>query len=73
MVSFAFWYLFDLGKDYFTGKLNLFFFSFKPEILEKLFNSIYCLILTPTLTRTRQLSPKPNRKPHIKCTRMNIA
>jgi len=33
---------------------------------------MYYLILTPTLTLTPQLSPNPNRKPHIKCARMNI-
>jgi len=36
----------------------------------KLFNFIYYLILTPTLTP--QLSPNPNCKPHIKCEQMNI-
>jgi len=45
---------------YFTGKLNLvFFFHLNPEILAKLFNLIYYLILTPTLTLIPQLSPNP--------------
>jgi len=29
--------------------------------------------ITPTLTRTPQLSFNPNRKPQIKCAQMNIA
>jgi len=44
------------GKLYFTGKWNL-VFSFNPEILAKLFNLIFYLILTPTLILTPQLSP----------------
>jgi len=55
-------------KLFFTRKLNLVFFHINPEVLEKLFNLIYYVILT--LTLIPQLSPNPNRKPHIKCTRM---
>jgi len=39
-----------LGRPYFTGKLNLVFFHLNPEILAKLFNLIYYLILILTLT-----------------------
>jgi len=58
---------YDLGRLYFIGKLNLFFYYLTREILEQLFNLIFYLILTPTLTLTPQLSPNSNRKPHIKC------
>jgi len=43
------------GRLYFTGKLKLvLFFHLNPEILTKLFNLIYYLI--PTLTLTPQLN-----------------
>jgi len=41
----------------FTGKLNL-VFHLNLEILAKLFNLIYYLFVTPTLTLTPQLSPQ---------------
>jgi len=43
----------------FHRKIESSFFHFHiiPEILAKLFNLIYYLILTPTLTLTPQLSP----------------
>jgi len=57
---------------YFTGKLNL-VFHLNPEILANLFDLNYYLILTPSLTLTPQLSPNPNRKPHMKYAQMNIS
>jgi len=56
----------------FTEKTESSFFHLNPEILTRLFNLIYYLILTPTLTLIPQLRPNPNRKPHIKCARMII-
>jgi len=58
-------------KALFHRKTESSFFHINPEILVNLFNLIYYLILTPTLTP--QLSPKRNRKPQIKCARINIA
>jgi len=60
-------------KALFHRKIESSFFHLNPEILANLFNLIYYLILTPTLTLTPQLSFNPNRKPHIKYVRMNIA
>jgi len=54
-----------------SRKIESSFFHVNPEILAKLFNLIYYLILTPTLTH--QLIPNSTRKPQIKCVRMNIA
>jgi len=51
------------------------FLSYKPRNFDKiiLFNLLAYLILTDTPTLTPQLSPNPNRKPQIKCAKMNIA
>jgi len=50
---------------------SFFIFNLNAEILAKLYNLVYYLILT--LTLTPQLSLNPNRKLHIKCALMNIA
>jgi len=60
-------------KKLFHRKNECSIFYLNPEILAKLYNLIYYLILTPTLTLTPQLSPNLNCKPHIKCARMNLA
>jgi len=44
-----------IGRPYFIKKLNLSFFQINPEILAKLSNLIYYLILTSTLTLTPDL------------------
>jgi len=60
-------------KALFHRKIKSSFFNLRvnPEILVKLFNLIYNLIVI--LTLTPQLSPNPNCKLQIKCVRMNIA
>jgi len=58
-----------MAKLYSNKKIESSFFHLNPEILVKLFNLIYYLTLTPTLTVTPQLSPNPN--PQIKCVQNN--
>jgi len=55
----------NFRKALFYQKIKPSFFHLNPEILSKIFSLIYDLILTPILTLTPQLSPNPNRKPHI--------
>jgi len=62
-----------MGQTNLILKIESSFIHIYPKNLAQLFNLIYYLILTPTLTLTTQISPNPNHKPQIKCTRMNVA
>jgi len=46
-----------MKKALFHRKIESSYFHLNLEILAKLFNLIYYLILTPTITRTPQLAP----------------
>jgi len=63
-------YVINIRKAEFHGEIESSFFHLNPKILAKLFNLIYYLILTPTLTLTPQLITE---NPHIKYAPMNIA